>query len=58
MKKAEITAEAERGLQIVTHLLSFARLERSEARAVNLHELVSGVMEAREPEWLRKGVTC
>ena len=31
-------------------------MERSEARAVNLHELVSGVMEAREPEWLRKGL--
>ncbi|HYI95296.1 MAG TPA: response regulator [Bryobacteraceae bacterium] len=55
-EEMEITAEAERGLQIVTHLLSFARLERSEARAVNLHELVTGVMEAREPEWLRKGL--
>jgi CheY-like chemotaxis protein len=54
--EAEIASEAERGLQIVTHLLSFARLERSDARAVNLHELVNDVMEAREPEWLRKGL--
>ena len=31
-------------------------MEESEARAVNLHEIVSGVMEAREPEWRRKGI--
>ncbi|HYP05164.1 MAG TPA: GAF domain-containing protein [Bryobacteraceae bacterium] len=51
-----IAAEADRGLQIVNHLLSFARMERSEARPVNLHELVSTVMEARESEWRRKGI--
>ena len=31
-------------------------MEQSEAQAVNLHQLVSGVMEAREPEWKRKGI--
>jgi signal transduction histidine kinase len=51
-----IAGEAERGLQIVNHLLSFARMERSEAGAVNLHQLVSNVMEAREPEWKRKEI--
>jgi signal transduction histidine kinase len=52
--ESSIAYEAERGLQIVNHLLSFARIERSEARAVNLHEVVNGVIEAREPEWRRK----
>lgn len=56
IEATEITSEAERGLQIVSHLLSFAQLESSEARAVNLHQLVSRIMEAREPEWLRKGL--
>ena len=51
-----IASEADRGLQIVNHLLSFARMERSEAKAVNVHQLVSTVMEAREPEWRRKGI--
>jgi two-component system, cell cycle sensor histidine kinase and response regulator CckA len=51
-----IASEADRGLQIVNHLLSFARMERSEAQPVNLHQLVSSVMEAREPEWRRKGI--
>lgn len=54
--QAGIVLEADRGLQIVNHLLSFARMERSEARPVNLYQLVSGVMEAREPEWRRKGL--
>ena len=49
--ESSIAYEAERGLQIVSHLLSFARMERSEARPVNLHEIVSGIIEAREPEW-------
>jgi signal transduction histidine kinase/CheY-like chemotaxis protein len=51
-----IASEAERGLQIVNHLLSFAGMERSEATSLNLHQLVSTVMEAREPEWRRKGI--
>lgn len=54
--ESSIAYEAERGLQIVNHLLSFARMEGSEARAVNLHEIANGVMEAREPEWRRKHV--
>ncbi len=54
--EAGIALEADRGLQIVNHLLSFAKMEQSEAQAVNLHQLVSGVMEAREPEWKRKGI--
>ena len=53
-EETSISGEAERGLQIVNHLLSFARLERTEAKAVNLHELANRVMEAREPEWKRK----
>jgi signal transduction histidine kinase/CheY-like chemotaxis protein len=53
---SDIMAEADRGLQIVNHLLAFARMERAEARSVNLHQLVSNVMEAREPEWRRKGI--
>jgi signal transduction histidine kinase len=57
-EEAGIALEADRGLQIVNHLLSFAKMEQSEARAVNLHELVSGVMEAREPEWRRKGIVA
>jgi CheY-like chemotaxis protein len=51
-----IIAEADRGLQIVNHLLAFARMERAEARCVNLHQLVSNVMESRESEWRRKGI--
>jgi two-component system sensor histidine kinase EvgS len=31
-------------------------MERSEARPVNLHQLVSSVVEVREPEWRRKGI--
>jgi signal transduction histidine kinase/CheY-like chemotaxis protein len=54
--EAGIASEADRGLQIVNHLLSFAKMEQSEARPVNLHQLVSGVIEAREPEWKRKGI--
>ena len=56
IEEVEIASEADRGLQIVNHLLSFARIEGSESREVNLHQLVSGVMEAREPEWRRKGI--
>ena len=51
-----IVAEADRGLQVVNHLLAFARMERAEARSLNLHQLVSNVMEAREAEWRRKGI--
>jgi signal transduction histidine kinase/CheY-like chemotaxis protein len=51
-----IGAEADRGLQIVNHLLAFARMERAEARSLNLHQLVSNVVEAREAEWRRKRI--
>ena len=55
-EELQITAETDRGLQIVNHLLAFARMERAEARAINLHHLVSNIVDVREPEWQRKHI--
>lgn len=54
----EIGFEAKRGVDIVNHLLSFSRTERSEPRPVDIHALLSNIVELREREWTMKGIVA
>jgi signal transduction histidine kinase/CheY-like chemotaxis protein len=52
----DIAIQAHRGLDIIDHLLSFARMEQRDARPLDLHALASNLLEVRADEHLRKGV--
>lgn len=54
----EIASDAERGLEIVGHLVSFARMERSESKPLDLCALVNGLLDIRQEDRERKGVVC
>jgi signal transduction histidine kinase len=53
----EIAADAERGLDVVSHLLAFARMERTEAKPVDLFAVVNTLLDVRADDRARKGVT-
>jgi signal transduction histidine kinase len=52
----EIAFEAHRGGEIVRRLVSFAKVEQSEARPLDISAILNGLMEFREREWTAKGV--
>jgi signal transduction histidine kinase/CheY-like chemotaxis protein len=55
---SDVAREAERGLGIIRHLLSFASMEQGEAAAavIDIHGLASGLLELRRAENHRKGI--
>lgn len=53
----DIAAEADRGLEAIEHMLSFARMEGWERKPLDLYGLLNDVLEAREPEMTRRGLT-
>jgi K+-sensing histidine kinase KdpD len=53
---ADVAREADRGLGIIDHLLSFARMEQREATALDLHGLASTLLELRAEENSRRGI--
>ena len=54
----EIARDAERGLEMIDHLLSFARMEHREARPLDVNALVSSLLELRSSERSLKQVRC
>jgi CheY-like chemotaxis protein len=52
----EVASEAERGLDMINHLLTFARMERGESKPLDLHDLVNSLLEIREHERELKGI--
>jgi signal transduction histidine kinase len=54
----EIARDAERGLEMIDHLLSFARMEHREARPLDVNALVSSLLELRSSERSIKQVRC
>src|SRR5579871_82141 len=51
-----IADEARRASEIVSRLVSFGRVERSEVEPVDLNGLLSDLLRFRAPEWKIKGV--
>jgi signal transduction histidine kinase len=51
-----ITTEARRANEIVGRLVSFANVEQSQAEALDLNAILSGLLKFRAPEWKVKGV--
>lgn len=51
-----IVAEARRAAEIVEHLVSFTRAEEAQAKTIDLHRLLSGLVEFRSREWVKRGV--
>ncbi len=51
-----IADEARRASEIVARLVSFAKVEQSEAERVDLTALLAGLLKFRAPEWKVKGV--
>lgn len=54
----EIARDAERGLEMIDHLLSFARMEQRDARTLDVNSLVSSLVEMRAEERTIKHVRC
>jgi hypothetical protein len=52
----EIAVDSERGLDIVSHLVSFAHMERSETKRLNFYALLNNLLEMRHADRERKGV--
>ncbi len=52
----EIAVEALRGSELVNHVLAFSGTERSEPSSINIHALVSDIIELRSREWKSKGI--
>jgi signal transduction histidine kinase len=52
----DIAIQAHRGLDIIDHLLSFARMEQRDAKPLDLHALASSLLELRSEELIRKGI--
>jgi CheY-like chemotaxis protein len=52
----EVATDAERGLDMINHLLSFARMERGEARPLDIYGIVNNLLEIREHERELKGI--
>ena len=53
-----IARDAERGLEMIDHLLSFARMEHREARPLDVNSLVSSLVELRSDVRAIKHVRC
>lgn len=51
-----IAGESQRAAEIVSRLVSFARPEDAGATQVDVHALVAGLMQFREPEWKARGL--
>jgi signal transduction histidine kinase len=51
-----ITTEARRANEIVGRLVSFAKVEQSQAEPLDLNAILSGLLKFRAPEWKVKGV--
>lgn len=51
-----VAREAERGLEMIDHLLSFARMEQRQATPLDIHGLTSRLLELRSDETVRKGI--
>lgn len=51
-----LSAEAQRAAEIVARLVSFGRAEESEAKPVEINNLVSSLMRFREREWKSLGI--
>jgi signal transduction histidine kinase len=52
----QIAVEARRGVLMVNHLVSFARMERSEPETIDILALVNSLVELRAPECALKGL--
>ena len=46
----DVAREADRGLAMINHLLSFARMEQREAVPLDIHGLASRILELRSEE--------
>ncbi|MBC8165309.1 MAG: hybrid sensor histidine kinase/response regulator [Bryobacteraceae bacterium] len=52
----EMSAEAARGLQLVDHLVSFSNMEQREPKPLDIHSLLSDLLEIRKEERKRRGL--
>jgi signal transduction histidine kinase len=52
----QIAGESHRAAEIVSRLVSFARPEDSSAQNVDVHAIVSSLIQFREPEWKTLGL--
>ncbi|HYO84002.1 MAG TPA: hypothetical protein VES20_21545 [Bryobacteraceae bacterium] len=53
---SKIRAETHRGLEIINHLISLARTEQRHSAPLDLHDLISCLLEMRAPDRARRGV--
>lgn len=54
----EIASQAEHGLEMIDHLLSFSRMEHRDAKPLDINALTSSLIDLRREERDRKEIVC